>query len=576
MAFTFQTQSIENRKTLKIGRLPILSFASCMALIIASLTITTPVEANADSSNGQSSNNAVGLDEFVVQAQSPWITLNETSENTKVLLKEIKASALHGLNPSAYGASRLENAISDFTSNSVKDGANISKSNLQDRQKLDSLLNEAFHKYISHLGQGVLDAQRTQRDLYRPAPSIDTHSLLTKLNNNEVSMRNILANIAPRTQAYTKLTEYMNALLLERDSGFQRTKVRQTDNLQLGASHPALIDIRARLVETGDLAEKSKSGLSFDSEVENAIKKVQAQNGLAETGKLTDKTILALNATVEEDIAAIALSLERWRWMPRDLGERNIQINIPDYRLTMQNGDQRIVDMAVVVGSKKHPTPVFSKGARFVEVAPTWTVPASITNNELIPLELKKPGYLERERFDFFRWNSGKLSKMPRSQITESDFNKKPFPYVLRQRSGKGNALGKLKILMPNEHAIYLHDTPAKSLFANTDRAYSHGCIRLSDPFRLGSLLLQLDGKSPQETDKLLKNEKTTRIKLQTTTPTHISYFTAWIDDDGKLQKRKDVYQHNKSLISGLISNNTLLSTLKTPPASVLAKQGET
>jgi len=269
------------------------------------------------------------------------------------------------------------------------------------------------------------------------------------------------------------------------------------------------------------------------------------------------------------------MNLERWRWMPRDLGDRHIMVNVPSYNLTMMNGDQRIADMAVVVGSKRHNTPIFSQGAEFVEVAPTWTVPASITNNEILPIERKKPGYIDSERMDYFKWVGGKLVKVPRSQITPEDFHKRPFPYVLRQRAGKENALGGIKILMPNKHAVYMHDTQAKSLFAKTDRAYSHGCIRLSDPFRLGSLLLQLDGKTPEQTQSFLDKKKTTRVRLKQKTPTHISYLTAWVDDDGKLNTRKDIYKNNKPLISALHAKNTLLSTLKSRSTAILAEQDD-
>jgi len=221
----------------------------------------------------------------------------------------------------------------------------------------------------------------------------------------------------------------------------------------------------------------------------------------------------------------------------------------------MMNGEQKIVDMGVVVGSKKHQTPVFSKGAKFVEVAPTWTVPASITNNEILPIERRKPGYIDREKMDYFK--------------------KRPFPYVLRQRAGKDNVLGRIKVLMPNKYAIYMHDTQAKKLFAKTDRAYSHGCIRLSDPQRLGSLLLQLDGNSPEETQNILDKTETTRVKLHRQTPVHIAYFTAWIDDDGKLHTRKDVYKHNKNILAGLKKKDTLLKSLKSRPVSILAEQEE-
>lgn len=547
--------------------------ACCALLVATSLMMVAPVLANTELIDSEKYGTLTDTDS-TGEFHSAWITTNGLSANTDVLINAVNASMSHGLNPESYKISSVEQAVNTFVTNSEKSGVYISTANAQDRNSIETKLDRLFITFVTHLGQGVLDAQKTQRDLHRAAPDIDTNALLEMLHEGQISMHNVLAQLTQQTPAYKKLQAHLLALLDERAKGTTRTKVLYRESVKPGGQYKEILDVRKRLMETGDLPENSRLSLIYDSTIENALKQVQARHGLTENGELTDDTVLALNATVDDDIAEVAMNLERWRWMPRDLGERHILVNIPAYKLTMQNGDQKIADMAVVVGSKKHPTPAFSKGARFVEVAPTWTVPASITNNELIPLELKKPGYLERERFDFFQWQGDRLKKVPRSQVTQADFHKKPFPYVLRQRSGEGNALGKLKILMPNKHAVYMHDTQAKSLFAKTDRAYSHGCIRLSDPFRLGSLLLQLDGKTQQETQDLLKKEETTRVKLQHRTPTHISYFTAWIDDEGKLNKRKDVYKHNKALLNGLHARDTLLSVLKEQPViTILAEQ---
>jgi len=367
----------------------------------------------------------------------------------------------------------------------------------------------------------------------------------------------------------------MSILLDERDSGFTRSKVKFIKGVTINTEHDLVIDLRSRLIETGDLDPYSVISNYFDHDVSEALKAVQHRHGITATGELTESTVAALNRSVDDDIEQVAMNLERWRWMPRELGDQHIMVNVPSYNLTLVRGGVTIADMAVVVGSKKHNTPIFSEDAAFIEVAPTWTVPASIANNELIPMELERPGYLKAERMDFFRRDGDWLKKVPRSEVTEIDFYTKPFPYVIQQRAGEGNALGKIKILMPNRFAVYMHDTQAKKLFEKTDRAYSHGCIRLSEPFLLGRLLLQYDGKSDEETQAILDKKKTTRVKLNDKTPTHISYFTAWVDDQGKLHTRKDVYRHDKRLLSGLYENNTLLSTLNSRAVNMVAEQTE-
>lgn len=507
--------------------------------------------------------------------ESIWFSELRTNKNTHALLNTIADSALHGLNPSSYGLVSLEQELKSYVANSEQLGSYISESNSTQRKALEQQLITAFTEFAQDLGRGVLDAQATQRNLYRAAPTVDTEELITRLNSGEATVNELLTELTPSSPNYLKLVEYMHTLLERRDAGEIRTTVRLSEAVILDSEHSSVIDLRTRLKETGDLAPKGALSPYFGSDVADALRAVQLRNGIKETGELNEATVIALNKTIDSDIEEVAMNLERWRWMPRDLGDRNIMINVPAYNLTMMNGDQKIVDMPVVVGSKKHQTPLFSQGAQFVEVAPTWTVPASITNNELIPKERKSPGYLKSERMDFFKYAGGRLVKVPRSQVTAADFQKKRFPYVLRQRAGSDNALGGIKILMPNKYAIYMHDTQAKSLFSKTDRAYSHGCIRLSDPFLLGSLLLQIDGNSEDETANILAKKKTTRVKLNNTTPTHITYFTAWVDDEGKLNKRKDVYNHNKNLLDGLYAKKTLLSTLKSRQTTVLAEQTE-
>lgn len=509
----------------------------------------------------------------VQTTSSAWITYAGLHHNTDALVNAIANSSVHGLNPDAYDITSLEQELESFVAKSETLEDMRSETLADELKRLEKRLDNTFSQFATDLGRGVLDAQKTQKNLYRAAPTVDTVDLLKQLETGQATVHELLAELTPSTPFYRKLTEHMAVLLEERDSGAVRTKVRLFEGAIPGEDHASLIDIRQRLKETGDLDPINPLGIHYSKDVEAAIAAVQARHGITETGKLNDETIIALNRTIDQDIEQVVMNLERWRWMPRDLGERHILVNVPSYNLIMMNGDQKITEMAVVVGSKEHNTPIFSEDAKFVEVAPTWTVPSSITNNEIIPQELRKPGYIDSERMDYYTWVNRKLVKVPRSQVTAADFQKKPFPYVLRQRAGKQNALGGIKVLMPNKYAIYMHDTQAKSLFSKTDRAYSHGCIRLSEPFRLGALLLQLDGKTPEQTKELLAKKSTTRIQLKQTTPTHIAYLTAWVDDEGKLNTRKDVYKNNESIVAALHKKNTLLSTLKSRSTNILAKQ---
>jgi len=539
------------------------------------MVMLAPAAATANTST-PTVDNRVEYVEILSNAESgAWVTQVGLHPNTDVLINAIARSESHGLNAERYQLTSLEQELESFVENSEISGSYTSATHAQQRIKLEQSLNQAFTLFSRDIGRGVLNAQETQRSLYRAAPVVDTESLLARLHSGDATVHDLLIELTPSTPQYKNLVNHMEVLLDERDSGVVRTEVKFVEGITVGTEHNSILNLRARLIETGDLDPNSGLSKYFGDEVTRALTAVQVRHGLSATGELTDSTVVALNTSVDEDIEQVAMNLERWRWMPRDLGDRHIMVNIPSYELTMVSDNQPIINMAVVVGSKKHNTPVFSQNAQFVEVAPTWTVPASITNNELIPTELRRPGYLEAEKMDFFRRDGDRLVSVPRSHVTEADFHTTPFPYVIQQRAGAHNALGKIKILMPNRFAVYMHDTQAKNLFSKTDRAYSHGCIRLSEPFLLGRTLLQLDGKTEEETTAILDKKRTTRVELHDQTPTHISYFTAWVDDEGKLHKRKDVYKHDKKLISGLLENNTLLSTLESRPVDMLAEQTE-
>ena len=221
-----------------------------------------------------------------------------------------------------------------------------------------------------------------------------------------------------------------------------------------------------------------------------------------------------------------------------------------------------MLSMIAVVGSTKHPTPAFTRHMSYLEFNPTWTVPASIANNELVPKERRKPGYLASRQFDYLQRINNRLVKVPAEEVTTDDFKKKPFPYVLQQRGGPINALGRMKFMMPNPYAIYLHDTQAKKHFTLNDRAFSHGCIRLSEPDLLARQLLEGDGYKASAVESALSADRTQRVRLRSPVPTHLTYMTTWVDENGLLQQRPDIYNHDLALTVALRANNTLLSVI--------------
>ena len=524
----------------------------------------------------------------LVTSQNPWLASAgqvthqsanysaSLSRDSQQLIRALRNASVHGLDPDSYGLSKIlrtVRALSGLEQPSMWNGHLLHTSQVSDSQRLRELLSaqmdHAFVRLATHLGQGVVDALSTQRGLFREVPKVNSEHLLESVWSGQKSAMQALKSVTPAQAEYRRLTTRMRDLLTERAAGIERPVIGHHDTLSVSMSHGDVMAVKHRLMETGELPSSTVLSPLFDADLKAALRQFQQRHGLEPDGAVSMLTRTALNLSIDDEIRAVALSLERWRWMPRDLGQRHLYINIPDYRVVFHDGPEKRMSMVAVVGSVEHQTPTFSRDMSYIEFNPTWTVPSSITNEELIPKERDQPGYLMSRQFDFLKRVNDQLVVVPPEMVTADDLRREPFAYTLRQRSGAMNDLGRMKFMMPNPHAIYLHDTLAKKHFFLNERAYSHGCIRLSDPDGMAKLLMTEDGYSPDDIRQALQNPRTHRVPIRVPIPTHLTYMTTWIDADGILQRRPDIYQHDAALMNALQSSDSLLSTLNQPTASL-------
>lgn len=506
-----------------------------------------------------------GTDVTYEVADSPWVDgQGNLSDNSNQLVRQIQDSLYHGLNPDNY---RLNEIIE------LHQQLNGSSLSLQDRNravaKFESTLDDSFYKLADHLGSSVIEGKDVQESIFRDSPTVNVESLYQSVTAGDRSIDDVFASIAPSHTDYTNMQNVLRNLMHEMRAGLGRTTVPASDTLTVGAEHEVIRAAKLRLLETKDFDGSSGIDFTFDEMLKDAVIAFQKRHHISPTGELNPNTITAMNRSVEDDITDVVVSLERWRWMPRELGFQRVIANVPDFRVRMYNGEQKIADMAVVVGKDEHKTPLFSETIKHVVAAPTWTVPASIANKELVPLEVKNPGYLQKNNYELLSWKDSKAYVVPFSQVPRSAYAKERFPYTIRQKAGKNNALGDVKILMPNKYAIYFHDTQAKSLFAKETRAYSHGCVRLGDPQRLASLIMQLDGVPQERAQSFLASKKTKQYNLDRHIDSHIVYFTTFADDSGNIQFRNDVYKYDKKITKAL-QNNTLLEVINNDKSSTI------
>ena len=272
----------------------------------------------------------------------------------------------------------------------------------------------------------------------------------------------------------------------------------------------------------------------FDAALERGLQRFQERHGLDADGAVGTSTLTALNVPAEARVRQIELNMERWRWLPQTLGERYILVNIANFALDVVERGRSVLAMRVVVGKPARRTPFFSADMTYLVLNPHWHVPPTIAIQDKLPLIRRDPGYVARQNFKLFRHGEGGVTRVDPMSVDWSSVSARNFPYQLRQDPGPRNALGRVKFMFPNPYHVYLHDTPARELFAKTERAFSSGCIRLEKPIELAEYLLRDDPQWSRQKIVASRREGPSRLCIcLTRIPVHLLYWTAWANEDG-------------------------------------------
>ena len=278
-----------------------------------------------------------------------------------------------------------------------------------------------------------------------------------------------------------------------------------------------------------------------------AVQRFQARHGLAPDGVVGPATRAALNVPLAHRIDQIRWNLERWRWLPEKLPARRIAVNIPDFSLTLYEDHQPIDSMRVIVGQRKRETPILETAIHHLEFNPRWSVPRSIMVKDILPHLYENPGYLTARNMRVL-YDAQEVNP---HIVNWPEYHEDNFPSRLRfeQAPGQGNALGKVKFVMPNCCNIYLHDTPNRGLFKRQTRAFSSGCVRVEHPRRLTEhLLLAQKGWQKKNIQQAFKKKKRRAVKMQQPMPVFLLYWTAWVAHDGVIHFRDDIYGYDRAM----------------------------
>jgi murein L,D-transpeptidase YcbB/YkuD len=464
-----------------------------------------------------------------------WIDDGAPRGQMDAFIRAVHSASDEGLDPELYSASML-----DARHREASKGFLTKKGfKPQEATAMDVWLTWLYMKYASDLADGISDlAHADPKWQIKPEAFDPLATLEGALRDNRIEQS--LQDLVPKNPEYTGLKKTLAAYRqIASKGGWPQVPPSAKARLKPGQTSALVPALAARLAATGDYSGSqpaARQAAVYGPDVQEAVKRFQRRHGLEDDGVVAPPTLAEMNVPVEERIRQIEWNMERWRWLPRDLGERYILVNIPEMRLDVRDHGDVPLSMRVVVGKPDTQTPIFNDQMTHIVFAPYWNVPPDIAEKETMPSMMRDPAFLSRMNMEIV---DAKGNPVDPGSVDLSN----PAEYRFRQRPGTSNALGLVKFMFPNQFDVYLHDTPADSLFARASRSFSHGCVRLEQPEQLAQYVLRDQPEwTPEKITEAMHTGQEQTVKLKEPLPVYLGYWTARVTPDGIVQFRKDVY----------------------------------
>ncbi|WP_156788582.1 L,D-transpeptidase family protein [Roseobacter sp. CCS2] len=471
-----------------------------------------------------------------------WSTRNDRNRRN-ALLTAFSEAGNHGLPSDGYDAEGLIAQLQAATT-------------VQEQGRLEVELSRQFLDYARDIQTGLLTPSRIDSAIHRQVPVRSRLSTMRAFAQSNPSA--FMRALAPSAPEYTRLmSEKMRMERLIGQGGWGPTVPGR--KYERGDSGAGVVALRNRLIAMGYLPRTNTQ--TYDDAIYGAITRFQQAHGLAIDGTAGAGTLDEINVQPEARLRSIIVAMERERWINRPRGERHVWVNITDFTAKIYDNGVETFSTRSVVGARDRDrvTPEFSDVMEFMVINPSWYVPRSIITKEFLPQLQANPNAV---RNLVITDRNGRV--VDRSTADFSQYTPTNFPYSFREPPSQGNALGLVKFMFPNRYNIYLHDTPSKSLFGRETRAYSHGCVRLADPFDFAYALLARQVGNPEEVFQgHLRSGRERRVDLETPVPVHLVYRTAIVPADGKVQFRRDVYGRDGRIWNALAREGVALRAVR-------------
>lgn len=482
------------------------------------------------------------------QYQPVWSRKGSLLSSVQSLVTSIQAAEEEGLVPGDYHFDSILANLKEF--------ARLSGGALQHLapvlSDLELLLTDAFFVLAAHLAQGKVDPDTTETEWEAPCRSLDVLRLFQdSLASGRISES--LQSLSPQHGYYAGLKlalRHYKELVRQNDW----PRISAGPDLKSGNKGKRVEVLKNRLIKEGyDVSTRLAASDVFDNDTELAVCRFQEKHGLPQTGIVDEATLKALNTSAEERLSQIEVNLERWRWLPHDLGPRYAVVDAASFELFVVDRFETVLSMKIVVGMLTWQTPVFSSRITDIVINPYWYSPSRVLLKELINYIKADPNYLTNNKMKLMRgWGKEEI-EVDVKTLDLDNINPKNLDFYLRQDPGPLNLLGRIKFSMPNRYTVYLHDTPYQSDFGQFTRTFSHGCIRIAKPVDFSLFLLQ----DPREWDaekiaECIGREVEQTIPVKNPLAVHVFYGTAWPLEDGSVQFRPDLYENDKLVAEAL------------------------
>ena len=473
--------------------------------------------------------------------QRDYTLIWSRQESVNQLFNALENIDEDGLSPADYHIDKLRELRSRIENAQLSDTGIAAD---YDILLTDSLIRLGYHLLAGKVDPVQLDSNWNMDQaigsldmILQMAQSIDT-AMVTEL----------VESLRPQWPVYPMLkAALMRYRLIEQQGGWP--SVPEGVVLKRGMSDPRVTDIRKRLAVTGELSAAESGSTLYDEAVEIAVEQFQRHHNLAADGATGAATRAAMNVPVEDRIEQIRVNLERARWVLHNLPDEFVLVDIAGFQVHYFRGGKPVWRTRAQVGTPFRKTPVFKSTITYLEINPTWTVPPTILNKDILPKLWDDPAYLQKRDMQVIQYNG---TPVDASTIDWSLYPGKDFPYLIRQNPGPRNALGRIKFMFPNEHLVYLHDTPSKSLFERSERTFSSGCIRIENPYSFAELLLKSD---EWDTEKIVEVVDS-KIKISVSLPSPVTvvllYWTVNAETDEHIVFKKDIYNRDAAILVGL------------------------